>query len=299
MPAAMMQILSSEDPPRGLTARNVGGKAYNLLRLLSRGFPVPEFWMVPCAAFEALFASHREDINAIVNRIDFEDPNEIEAVAGCVRDLFLERTALERIDEAVRDLRQQEDGEALFAVRSSVLGEDSTQHSFAGLMDTCLNVRPEDLSRSILSVWASAWNARALAYRHTMGIATTDISAAVIVQRMVVSHAGGVMFTHDPETGAETSVINAAFGLADSVTAGAVCADTYRIAHGSRDVQVQVTDKAGSDAVSVFTARDLRNGYDLKHERRARVFMRSSAHQRTLSGRWMPIISFGCSKPDL
>jgi pyruvate,water dikinase len=227
--------------------------------------------MVPCAAFEALFASHREDINAIVNDIDFEDPNEIEAAAGCVRDLLLERNALERIDEAMRDLRQQEDGEALFAVRSSVLDEDSTQHSFAGLMDTCLNVRLEDLARSILSVWASAWNARALAYRHTMGIATTDISAAVIVQRMVVSHAGGVMFTHEPETGAEISVINAAFGLADSVTAGAVCADTYRIAHGSRDVQVQVTDKAGSDAVSAFPARDLRNGYDLKHERRARV----------------------------
>lgn len=271
MPAAMMQILSSENPPRGLTARDVGGKAHNLLKLLSRGFPVPEFWMVPCAAFEALFASHREDINAIVNGIDFEDPNEIEAAAGCVRDLLLERKVLERIDEAVRDLRQREDGETLFAVRSSVLDEDSTHHSFAGLMDTCLNVRPEDLARSILSVWASAWNARALAYRHTMGVATTDISAAVIVQRMVASRAGGVMFTHEPETGAESTVINAAFGLADDVTAGTVCADTYRIAHGSRDVQIQVTDKAGSDVVSALTDRGLRNGYNPKHEHGARV----------------------------
>ena len=68
---------------------------------------------------------------------------------------------------------------ARLAVRSSATDEDSTGHSFAGIHDTWLNVRPAAVPEAVRASWASVTSPRALAYRRTQNLPVDDIRGGV------------------------------------------------------------------------------------------------------------------------
>jgi pyruvate,water dikinase len=113
-----------------------------------------------------------------------------------------------------------------WAVRSSAIGEDSQGASFAGQHETVLNVR--SLDEAVRRVWNSVRSPAALEYRKRMGI-TGEPKIAVVIQRMVPADCAGVLFTRNPVTGADERVIEAAWGLGESVVAGLVTPDHFRI----------------------------------------------------------------------
>src|SRR4249920_3781489 len=87
------------------------------------------------------------------------------------------------------------------AVRSSALGEDSPEASFAGQFETVLGVQGAPAIRQAVErCMASGASARAEAYRNEMH-AQVKGGMAVVVQRMVDATAAGVIFTADPVTG--------------------------------------------------------------------------------------------------
>jgi pyruvate,water dikinase len=110
------------------------------------------------------------------------------------------------------------------AVRSSAIGEDSADASFAGQHDTFLNVRGRDavldaIARCRASLAGSA------AYRERMG---GEAAMGVVVQEMVDAEIAGVMFTCSPLTGDPSVVaIDAAPGLGERVVSGEVTPDHY------------------------------------------------------------------------
>lgn len=113
------------------------------------------------------------------------------------------------------------------AVRSSAIGEDSADASFAGAHLTVLGVCGDDaVIAAIAAVRASGRDAGAQSYRATMGL---DASArmGVVVQALIDAHAAGVMFTRDPVSGADQRVIEASWGLGEAVVAGLVTPDHY------------------------------------------------------------------------
>jgi pyruvate, water dikinase len=68
--------------------------------------------------------------------------------------------------------------------------------------------------------WASVYSARSLAYR--------ALSMAVVVQQMVDARAAGVAMTLDPLTGDRARiVVEAAFGLGETVASGTVTPDNF------------------------------------------------------------------------
>ncbi|MCL2354063.1 MAG: hypothetical protein FWC69_05480, partial [Defluviitaleaceae bacterium] len=88
----------------------------------------------------------------------------------------------------------------LFAVRSSALGEDGAEHSFAGQFESYLNVPKNKVWEHVLKVQASAESPRVQAYKAQHGI--KSISApAVLVQKMVNADYAGVAFAANPITG--------------------------------------------------------------------------------------------------
>ena len=117
------------------------------------------------------------------------------------------------------------------AVRSSAVDEDGAEASFAGQHDTVLNVRGgESVLAAVTATWASLRSETALAYRRERGLDEDGLALAVLVQRMVWADAAGVAFSVDPISGAEgTVVVTAAWGLGESVVAGTVTADTWRL----------------------------------------------------------------------
>ena len=114
-----------------------------------------------------------------------------------------------------------------FAVRSSGLGEDSYETSSAGQMETILGVQGfENITEAVKQCWASAFSYQVVEYRRHNGQELID-NMGVIIQAMVDADVAGVLFTNDPVTGDETKMIlNAAFGLGESVVAGLVTPDT-------------------------------------------------------------------------
>jgi pyruvate, water dikinase len=117
------------------------------------------------------------------------------------------------------------------AVRSSATAEDLPGASFAGQLESFLNIRGEQaLLQACRRCFASLFTDRAIVYRETNGFDHLRVAVSVGVQRMIRADraAAGVMFSIDTETGFPRVVlINAAWGLGEAVVQGTVDPDEY------------------------------------------------------------------------
>ncbi|MDP3541027.1 MAG: phosphoenolpyruvate synthase [Elusimicrobiota bacterium] len=121
--------------------------------------------------------------------------------------------------------------DATVAVRSSATAEDLPEASFAGQQESFLNVTGrEALLDACRRCFASLYTDRAVSYRAHQGVDEARIALSIGVQLMVRSDlaCSGVMFTLDTETGFRDAVlIDAAYGLGESIVQGAVNPDEY------------------------------------------------------------------------
>ncbi|NMM63995.1 pyruvate, phosphate dikinase [Clostridium sp. P21] len=212
----------------------VGGKGWNLGRLDQYGFNVPQGEVLIAQAYD-----------------EYIKYNELQKII----DNVASATTLDNLDEAdvkyrLERLREKIMGGSIppaiiqqlstyinncgklkksWAVRSSAVGEDSEKASFAGIHDSFLNVCSlEDILSAVKGCYASLWSPRAVAYRKKMNINDDDVKAAVVIMEMVEAKAAGVGFTCDILSGRQdVIVINANFGLGESVVSGTVEPDTY------------------------------------------------------------------------
>ncbi len=126
--------------------------------------------------------------------------------------------------------RYEEIGAGLVAVRSSAIGEDGADASFAGQYETILNVEGRDhLHAAIKQCVASLESARAQAYKNEKADVGT-VEMCVVVQRMVDARAAGVLFTADPVTGRhDRLVIDAVEGLGEALVSGEATPDHFAL----------------------------------------------------------------------
>ncbi len=210
----------------------VGGKGVSLAKLAVAGLPVPAGFHLTTEAYRRFVAANnlQADIVDIVSEIPADDPAGLEHAAAAIHVIFesgtIPDTIVAAIHQAYLDLGK---GEPAVAVRSSATAEDLPELSFAGQQETFLNVRGEEaLLEAVRRCWASLWTARAIGYRHRMGIDQQAVAMGVVVQIMVPADISGVLFTANPTTGSRTEVvINASFGLGEAIVAGQVTPDTF------------------------------------------------------------------------
>ena len=121
--------------------------------------------------------------------------------------------------------------QAAYAVRSSATSEDLPTASFAGQLDTYLNVMgPAAVLQHVRRCWASLFTERAVTYRLRNGFDHRHVQMAVIVQQMVFPQSAGVLFTADPVTSnRKVASIEAVFGLGEALVSGRVNADVYQV----------------------------------------------------------------------
>jgi pyruvate, water dikinase len=145
------------------------------------------------------------------------------------------------------------------AVRSSAVGEDSADASFAGQHVTKLNVRKAAVHEAVRLVWQSARTESALAYRARKGLSANPAIAAV-VQMLIEPVAAGVLFTRNPMTGANERLIEASWGLGEAVVNGLIVPDRVRMSSaggvlefvaGDKDVKIWYGDDDGTIEVPV------------------------------------------------
>ncbi|MES5819864.1 rifamycin-inactivating phosphotransferase [Streptomyces sp. RG80] len=215
----------------------VGGKGAHL-GALSRieGVRVPGGFCVTTDAFQRVMAE-APSIDDRLDRLARVDPDDREAI----RTLSAE---IRRIVEGVpvpADLAAAITGalarlgeQTACAVRSSATAEDLPTASFAGQQDTYLNiVGPTAVLEHISRCWASLFTERAVTYRRRNGIDHRTVHMAVVVQRMVLPHAAGILFTADPVTGnRKVATVDAGFGLGEALVSGLVNPDVFKVRDG-------------------------------------------------------------------
>ncbi|MFV2082557.1 MAG: PEP/pyruvate-binding domain-containing protein, partial [bacterium] len=238
------KIITCETPAGKISSREVGGKAFNLFKLRSLGLPVPDWFVLSAGVFDKFIMAMEGNIEDLLSRIDSSDAGSFDRASSRIGDLILSVDLPDKIEVGILDqVSLSLDNGLHLSVRSSVIGEDSSQDSFAGQMDSFLNVRQENVLKAVRKVWASAFSARSLVYRHSKNISLSGIYAAVIIQNMLQPETSGVIFTRKPETLACQCYISAAYGLGEGVVSDRVITDTYSLAWDTSEITKDVGQK--------------------------------------------------------
>ncbi|RJU00322.1 pyruvate kinase [Arthrobacter frigidicola] len=118
---------------------------------------------------------------------------------------------------------------ASVAVRSSALGEDGAEASFAGQLRSTLGLtEPAQVIAQVRRAARSGVSPGALAYAARMGQEPAAV-VSVIVQALVPAEVAGVMFTRHPVTGSHEVVIEAGRRLGEGVVHGTMTPWTWAV----------------------------------------------------------------------
>lgn len=225
-----MSYVCRLDEPRPLA--DVGGKAFQLRRVLELQFPAPAGFVVTDEAFEAFLqqADLRERISALA----------AEQQSAAIRELVLGAAIPAEVQRAIATALSERGSSGQLAIRSSAVGEDSARDSFAGQLDTVLHVEPElaAVCAALKVCWASYWSARVLGYQRTRGVELAGMG--VIVQSQVAAAWSGVLFTQHPRGDAKSMLLEYCPGLGDQLVAGNVTPLALAISRACpRDIPAQ------------------------------------------------------------
>lgn len=227
---------------RALEVALVGGKGYGLAKATQAGLPVPSGIVLTTKAYREWFLPHRQAVlDLLAKYATFDEKSQ--AITQFLADKPLPSSVLDTL-MAWQDKHKGKD----FAVRSSGSAEDMPGAAFAGLHDTFLNVSGLDnLTKAVKQCWLSLWNSEVLPYRERLGVAHDEVHMAVVVQEMVNVRAdepAGVAFSIDPVRGdVEAVLINASFGLGETVVAGESPVDEYRVDKAGKVIMTAIADK--------------------------------------------------------
>jgi pyruvate,water dikinase len=228
--------------PKSFEATLVGGKTANLSRLARMYHRVPDGFSLPVTVMDE------------VHPLDLRDE-----ITAAISDLM----NCHRLPDFIA------------AVRSSAVDEDGATASFAGQHETYLNIVGADaILQAVTRCWESARSEHALDYRRQQGLSMERPQIAVLVQQLVAADVAAVVFSANPITGNRDEVmINASWGLGESIVSGMVIPDTFIVRKSDLAVvQRVVADKqcmtvsmpGGTHEVEV--PRFLRNISSLKDE---------------------------------
>jgi len=228
--------------PKSFDAGLVGGKAANLSRIARLYHRVPDGFSLPVTVMDE------------AHPLDLRDE-----IIRAISDLM----ACHSLPDFIA------------AVRSSAVDEDGATASFAGQHETYLNIVGADaIIEAVTRCWESARSERALEYRRQQGFSVERPRIAVFVQQLVSSDVSAVVFSANPVTGSRDEImINASWGLGESIVGGTVTPDMFIVSKSDLAVvQRVIADKqrmtvsAPGGTHEVDVPRFLRNTTSLNDE---------------------------------
>ncbi len=219
-------------------ATRIGGKAASLVRLDQAGFRVPDGIVLPTEWFEPWWNELRSSDawSAFERATSGPWDGHCAALQATARALTFHDKMRAGLDE-VCGVVAAWGAAATCAVRSSSPEEDLEAASFAGGYVTRLGVRPAGVAEAVLDCFVSALDVRVFVYKEHHGFDVHRPSIAVLVQRQIESEVAGVAFSLNPLTNDfDEAVVDASFGLGETVVSGEVTPDHFVVDRPSRAI---------------------------------------------------------------
>jgi pyruvate, water dikinase len=236
----------------------VGGKCASLGQMIAAGAPVPPGFAVTTSAYSAVL-KHGEINTAIHNllaTIDYGDVDSEERASVAIRALIEGVPIPAEIEIEIRAAYARlcercACPDVPVAVRSSATAEDLPGASFAGQQDTFLWVVGTDaVLEHVRKCWSSLYTGRAIAYRHDKGFEHERVLMAVAVQQMCNARVAGVAMTLNPINGDRSKVvIDASWGLGESVVGGTVTPDNFHVDKVIHEITQRKISTKGTEIV--------------------------------------------------
>jgi rifampicin phosphotransferase len=255
------------DTKEQVDVSKVGGKAKSLIAMTQAKFNVPAGIVITSDFFAPWIDAVKKSSEwaKLLEEITPSSCGAVKRFAKCAKFSDVQKNVLNSMINPLDD--------NIFAVRSSSPQEDLADKSFAGMYETYLGIKRKDLEKHIIDAFSSMYDYRVIHYKDEANIDYKDADMAVIVQKQIDSDVSGVGFSINPiSNDYDEAVINANFGLGESVVSGKVSPDQYTVNKikneiiektlGSHEVMVNI-NKAGG----VKTDKPKEDGYSLSDEK--------------------------------
>ncbi|MEN6440460.1 MAG: PEP/pyruvate-binding domain-containing protein [Syntrophobacter sp.] len=238
-------------------ADEAGNKMANLGEIRNRlGLRVPCGFTVTSHAYREFMRAGdlQTEIDRLLQSSPAEEMDQLFSLSGQIQQLIIRSPIPEELEEAIRSayrrLEEMEGQGVKISMRSSALGEDSSDTSFAGQYRSELNVSAENIIEAYKEVAASKYSLQAIIYRLNKGIPDENIDMCVGCMSMVNAVAGGVVYSKNPLNVRDDRVfIHSVWGLPKSVVDGSVSADLFAV---SRSEPHQVVERHISEKSQKF-----------------------------------------------
>lgn len=209
---------------------SVGGKGSSLAKMYQNEFNIPNGYIIMANVFDKFLDENnvKEKIQEIINRCNINDEKDIENKSNEITQIISKCYISDTIEKEIM-ISYKELNCKYVAVRSSATSEDGVNHAWAGQLETFLNVDEMNIIENIKKCWSSIFSPRAIFYR-IKNNDKSDITVAVIVQKMLQSDVSGVAFSINPTNNKlDEIVIESALGLGEAIVSGKITPDNYTI----------------------------------------------------------------------
>jgi len=235
-------------------ADGVGSKMANLGEIKARlpELLVPDGFVITAAAYEQFLTYNflHDEINRRLQALEVEDIGDLYRLSSEIQMLIIggemPPPLMEAVFRAYCELEDRASPGVRVALRSSAIGEDTAETSFAGQYRSELNVCRENILTVYKEILASKYALTAVSYRLHKGLRDEDVAMCVGCMEMVEAAAGGVMYSRDPtDIRRDQVLINAVHGLPKTVVNGSVNPDLWVVSRGETPavIRKEIQDK--------------------------------------------------------
>jgi pyruvate,water dikinase len=220
----------------------IGGKALGLHELKKAGAAVPR-WTTLTTVFFAEAGREDEKIKNIFLSEKVDVNKKADRLRNHIKNITFNSKKINELKNIWEEISEESANPV--AVRSSAADEDGKALSFAGQMDSFLNVRNfDEFVSAILGCWASLFSERAVLYRQKNNIDPWRVNIAVVIQQMIEAEVSGVIFTANPLNGRRDEfLVNSLWGLGEGLVSGRLDADSYVINTKDKIIRREIAEK--------------------------------------------------------
>jgi pyruvate,water dikinase len=219
-----------------------GKKSANLGEIIKAGLPAPHGFALTTDAYNRFIAEggSKQKIKKYLSHLNI-DPNNIAWTIQASKEIRQIIHSSTMPEDMIIDL------ESYYSMLSSryrqidlaVSVRSAGAKSRPGQYETYLNVKGiNKLIKTIIEVWSSSFNDRSLVFRYQNSLPLDSDPIGIAVLKMVNARSAGVALTVNPNTGdTHTIIIEANWGLGESVVSGDITPDLYVLDKQSLEIR--------------------------------------------------------------